>query len=184
MALHRAAVGRRERRCAHCSASGVAVLTGRDTCQREAFPRKPRSCSPTTCRNGTQVACPKTTPVSSCPRHERQTHSACAPTCREWSRNCVGDRPAAQLRSTLVAGVRPGRRQRPQGGAAARPSSYQATGCAALTNLSVKVLDRSMFLPLMLSLNASCTARHVLGPSGGIRPVGLKIPFSESNAFA
>jgi len=59
---------------------------------------------------------------------------------------------------------------------------HHATGLAALTNSSVYVLVRSMDLPLTAALNAPRTARHVAGPSAGMTPVGLKIPFSLLSA--
>jgi|tagenome__1003787_1003787.scaffolds.fasta_scaffold20828011_3 hypothetical protein len=60
----------------------------------------------------------------------------------------------------------------------------QETGVAACTNSFVYVLVRSMDFPLTAGLKAERTARAVFGPSGGMMPVGLKMPFSLSRALA
>lgn len=60
---------------------------------------------------------------------------------------------------------------------AQRPTSVAAGGVsaywAACTNLSVKVLLKSIDLPFTSGLNACSTFRSVLGPLGGMSPVGL-----------
>ena len=58
----------------------------------------------------------------------------------------------------------------------------QRSYVAFFTNSSVKVLDKSMVLPLTSGLNALRTLTQVGGPSGGMIPVGLKMPFSLSRA--
>ena len=46
----------------------------------------------------------------------------------------------------------------------------------------VKVLVMSVDLPCTFYLTAARTTRHVPGPSAGIRPVGLSMPFWPSRA--
>lgn len=84
---------------------------------------------------------------------------------------------------TPARGVNPNPARPASGQPPPHLQAAQLTGVAAFTNSFVKVLVRSMVLPWTFGLNSPSTDRHVFGPSAGMRPVGLKMPFSLLSAF-